>query len=215
MRARLRSWWQKNKQLLIIVAVAIIVVLAVFALAVYELGWGWTGFKGKTLWDWLQLLIIPVVLAIGGFWLNSKLQKTIEDQKLVQRQYVDITTYAQEQSDSLIKAYLRLYEREGATATGEAFAKIALEADNDLMKPFRKYYNLLDDLTKKKIFHIHNILVQFQNNPSPNTLERFRKWKDGFIASIEDARSILQPELILYRKKIIGSVPYEPQGGSS
>ena len=24
-------------------------------------------FKGKTLWDWLQLLIIPVVLALGGY----------------------------------------------------------------------------------------------------------------------------------------------------
>ncbi len=26
---------------------------------------------GKTFWDWLQLLIIPAVLAGGGFWLNQ------------------------------------------------------------------------------------------------------------------------------------------------
>lgn len=31
----------------------------------------WVGFSGKTLWDWLQLLIIPVVLAIVGFLLNK------------------------------------------------------------------------------------------------------------------------------------------------
>jgi hypothetical protein len=24
----------------------------------------------KTLWDWLQLLIVPAALAVGGFWLN-------------------------------------------------------------------------------------------------------------------------------------------------
>jgi hypothetical protein len=44
----------------------------------------WTGFgpstrlvdsksalvPGKTLWDWLDLLIIPFVLAIGGIWFS-------------------------------------------------------------------------------------------------------------------------------------------------
>jgi hypothetical protein len=26
----------------------------------------------KTLWNWLHLLIIPVVLAIGGYWFNRQ-----------------------------------------------------------------------------------------------------------------------------------------------
>ncbi|MDJ0901233.1 MAG: pentapeptide repeat-containing protein [Xenococcus sp. MO_188.B8] len=30
----------------------------------------WLGFKGKTLWDVLALLIVPIVLAVGGFLLN-------------------------------------------------------------------------------------------------------------------------------------------------
>ncbi len=34
--------------------------------------WGWTGFGGKTGWDWMQLLIVPVVLAAGAFWFNSE-----------------------------------------------------------------------------------------------------------------------------------------------
>jgi ABC-type dipeptide/oligopeptide/nickel transport system permease component len=52
--------------------------LFLFAFAVtiliggYKLNWAWTGFTGatesyKTLYDWLQLLIIPVVLALGGY----------------------------------------------------------------------------------------------------------------------------------------------------
>ena len=28
----------------------------------------WSGFSDKTLWDWLQLLIVPLVLVIGGFF---------------------------------------------------------------------------------------------------------------------------------------------------
>lgn len=30
----------------------------------------WTGFQTKTLWDWMDLLIIPIVLAFGAFFLN-------------------------------------------------------------------------------------------------------------------------------------------------
>lgn len=28
----------------------------------YALGWSWTGYAGNTLWDWLQLLLLPVAL---------------------------------------------------------------------------------------------------------------------------------------------------------
>jgi Pentapeptide repeats (8 copies) len=31
----------------------------------------WTGFRGRTIWDWLQLLIIPFVLAVIGFYFTS------------------------------------------------------------------------------------------------------------------------------------------------
>jgi hypothetical protein len=29
----------------------------------YALNWRWTGFQGNTLWDWLELLALPVVVA--------------------------------------------------------------------------------------------------------------------------------------------------------
>jgi hypothetical protein len=38
--------------------------LAGFAVAVvggYVWGWAWTGFQGNTLWDWLHLLVLPLV----------------------------------------------------------------------------------------------------------------------------------------------------------
>lgn len=33
---------------------------------------GWTGFADKTLWDWMNLLIVPVVLAGGALWFNQQ-----------------------------------------------------------------------------------------------------------------------------------------------
>jgi uncharacterized protein YjbI with pentapeptide repeats len=55
-----------------------------FVLATYRFGWSSTGFLNKSLWDWLQLLIIPVVLAIAGFWLNQ-MQKSREEKVTEQR----------------------------------------------------------------------------------------------------------------------------------
>ena len=59
-------------------AVGIVIALVVLILIGYA--FLWTGFgrskvKGdvqpvKTLWDWLSLLVIPIVLAIGGYWLK-------------------------------------------------------------------------------------------------------------------------------------------------
>src|SRR5262245_2245852 len=77
--------WQNNKRFIVVVGVAIIVFLTTFVLAVYRFGWDWTGFNeyigselkpnqqyrpAKTLWDWMQLLLIPVVLATIGIWFN-------------------------------------------------------------------------------------------------------------------------------------------------
>ena len=49
----------------------------------YRLNWAWTGFTGdketyKTLYDWMQLLFIPVVLAVAGFWFNHRERKAAE-----------------------------------------------------------------------------------------------------------------------------------------
>lgn len=45
--------------------------LAAFAalvLAGYLIPWNWTGFKGNTLWDWLSLALLPLVIATSTLW---------------------------------------------------------------------------------------------------------------------------------------------------
>ncbi len=39
-------------------------VIAVLAVGGYTQGWDWTGFQGNTLFDWLQLLFLPVVIPL-------------------------------------------------------------------------------------------------------------------------------------------------------
>jgi hypothetical protein len=47
------------------VAIAFVVLLA----GGYWLGWTWTGFDGRTLWDWLELLVLPVAVTAFPIWL--------------------------------------------------------------------------------------------------------------------------------------------------
>ena len=102
METQPHSWWQKIQQHPFI-ATGVVVALAallVCSFVVSAVGWDWTGFTGgysqvtitstgqstttttvkpagKTLWDWMQLLLVPIMLAIGGFWF-SQVQRNSE-----------------------------------------------------------------------------------------------------------------------------------------
>src|SRR5438132_149265 len=100
MTERPHPWWQQIRQHRIVIAVTTAVIVIIIALIFIGYRFDWTGFNvysitwlptarsgaslpitkleeqqpAKTLWDWLQLLIIPVVLAVGGL-LFSQIQK--------------------------------------------------------------------------------------------------------------------------------------------
>jgi hypothetical protein len=44
--------------------IGFVVLIAVLAIGGYTQGWDWTGFEGNTLFDWLQLLFLPVVIPL-------------------------------------------------------------------------------------------------------------------------------------------------------
>jgi hypothetical protein len=43
-------------------------VFGVFVFLAYYLQWAWTGFAGNTLWDWFEVLLLPVVVVTVKFW---------------------------------------------------------------------------------------------------------------------------------------------------
>jgi uncharacterized protein YjbI with pentapeptide repeats len=55
----------------------LVVILIGVSIAGYVCNWGWTGLRGtkddgpKTLWHWLELLIVPIVLAAGALWFRK------------------------------------------------------------------------------------------------------------------------------------------------
>src|SRR5579863_5043439 len=67
-----------------------------FIFAAYLFDWTGTGFKNKTFWDWLQLLIVPFALAIIAFLFNRSTTRTAQkitaqrykqDQEITEKRY--------------------------------------------------------------------------------------------------------------------------------
>lgn len=54
-----------------------VVAFAVLVVGGYAFGWRWTGFQGNTLWDWLQLLLVPFVLPAVIVWVSAR---TVEEE---------------------------------------------------------------------------------------------------------------------------------------
>ncbi len=118
MGARFRLWWQQIKRHPFIATVIIVVLFALiaFIFAAYRFGWSGTGFLNKTLWDWLQLLIIPLALAVVAlvFQLaNTKTERQIAKERYEQDQQIAQQRYEQDQQlaldkqhEDLLQAYL-------------------------------------------------------------------------------------------------------------
>src|SRR5205085_6204327 len=65
----------------------------------------WTGLAGKTIWDRLQLLIIPIVLAAIGFFFNVQQAQISETNSARQHQF-DQQLALDQQRETTLKAYI-------------------------------------------------------------------------------------------------------------
>ncbi len=55
-----------------VVGAALLGALAVLLAGSYAGGWSWTGFRANgTLWDWLHLLLLPLVVATLPLWYSA------------------------------------------------------------------------------------------------------------------------------------------------
>jgi uncharacterized protein YjbI with pentapeptide repeats len=117
MGAKFRSWWKKTRRPIAVIGLIVVLVVAI-ALIFVEVRVFGTGFTGKTLWDWLQLLIIPAVLAVGGYLFNyttSKNERAATAQRaqserdiaLDNQREVALQAYIDKMSELLLEKQLR------------------------------------------------------------------------------------------------------------
>jgi hypothetical protein len=115
----------RQHRLLSIGIIVTLIVLAAIALAVWWFGWDWTGFNGgysqitttstshgtttvtakppgKTFWDWLQLLIIPAVIAVGGYLFSLAVSRNEQRNTKDNQQEAALQVYIDKVSELLL-----------------------------------------------------------------------------------------------------------------
>jgi len=105
MVARFRSWWQQIKQHRVAIGVGALLV-AILVLIFVEVRLYGTGFTGKPLWDWMQLLIIPLVIAIGGYLFNMAVSRTEQQNTTENQREAALQAYIDKISELLLREHL-------------------------------------------------------------------------------------------------------------
>lgn len=125
-----RSWWQKILKSLAVIAASVLVIVLILVVVRFY-GTGFNGYTiintskttggvvspttttttayqpGKTLWDWLQLLIIPAVLAVGGYLFNYSTSKTEREVATDSQRQEALQIFIDKISDLLLHENLR------------------------------------------------------------------------------------------------------------
>ncbi len=87
--------------------------LIVFSICGYVFEWDWTGLPSsinrgqKTLWDWFDLFIIPVVLAAGAIWFRKTQADTARELEQQRAQEATLEAYLDNMSNLLLHEGLR------------------------------------------------------------------------------------------------------------
>ena len=123
---------QKSRVILLIIVIFLIVL---FVLGVLKFGWGWTGFPTKTLWDLMELLIVPVVLAFGALWFN---REQLNREQWLAREHEEersLQNYFDKMTELLLEKNLR-GSKEGSEVRSIARVRTytALRAVNEMRK---------------------------------------------------------------------------------
>jgi hypothetical protein len=85
----------------------VIIMCIGFVFASYVFDWSKTGFLNKSLWDWMQLLIIPAALAVVAIWFNRVENKNERAITRDNQQAGAFEAYLDKMSDLLLKENLR------------------------------------------------------------------------------------------------------------
>jgi hypothetical protein len=106
MGLRFRLRWQK----IVTILVVIIILVVAIALIIVEIRVYGTGFAGKTLWDWLQLLAafaIPLVVGFGAVWFTTRQGKVADAENTNNQRETALQAYIDKMSELLLEKHLR------------------------------------------------------------------------------------------------------------
>ncbi|RPJ26948.1 MAG: pentapeptide repeat-containing protein [Chloroflexi bacterium] len=119
-----------------IIALAFVIIAVVWSI-LRGYAANWTGFgdfttpdgdfvRGKTLWNWMELFIIPLALAIGAFFLNRS-ERTVEHEIAEARAQLEREIAIDRQQEAALQSYL---DRMADLLLSESWTADSSAADN-------------------------------------------------------------------------------------
>src|SRR5438105_10527644 len=106
MLAEQASWWQKSRRRRVIIGIIIACAIIALIFAGYWY-WDWTGFGGKTLWDWLTLLgvlAVPIAVGLATIWFTDRQSQTSDAASKKQHE-TDLELAEDQQQEAALQAY--------------------------------------------------------------------------------------------------------------
>lgn len=113
------KWVLKHPAITFLVVFLFLLFIQIVVWAIWsDISPEWTGFgeyeppistterfiRHKTLWDWMELLIVPLALAIGAFWFNFS-QKKIEQKRADEQRQKDLEIAQERQQQNTLERY--------------------------------------------------------------------------------------------------------------
>ena len=111
------AWRKRVRKPVEVAVITIFLALVVVVIIGYIWKWGWTGLSQKTLWHWLQLLIIPVVLAVGGYLFDYTTSRTEREVAIDRQRQEAVQTFVDKISELLLHEDLRDENYKGEART--------------------------------------------------------------------------------------------------
>jgi len=111
----LKKWFrdeEENLKTWTLIALTVLTISAIVGLVMVGYLLGWTGFQGKTLWDWIGLFSISTVLAALGYWfarrqaLHAEQQRKQADRLAQEQQAHDKALAEDQEQAAILETYL-------------------------------------------------------------------------------------------------------------
>lgn len=117
--------------------------------------------RGKTLWDWLSLLGVPITLAILGYWLQQIQQKRAEEVAKDQRELA-----ADETKEEVLQVY---FDRLSVLLVDKNLRAIAAKINSEKQENTLEEQELLDSAVDVIRARTLSILRRFENDKERKT----------------------------------------------
>jgi uncharacterized protein YjbI with pentapeptide repeats len=174
LKAKIQRIWkaiQNRRRTLATIGLFFVISASIYPILRSSSGWrSWTGFgeytnpkgeyqRAKTLWDWMQLLIVPGVLAVGVWYLNKSHEDRESALALDQQRQTMFEAYLDKMTDLIIDKRLR-HSQSGDEIRTIARARTlnALQSMDEVRKG-----QILKFLYEANLITIDSSLIDFTN----------------------------------------------------